>query len=109
MAAVLVLATLGTAILAGTADRPLWLMAMSGALGVTAFTLAPRLELLSGLLALFGFGAPFLVWAGNYRPASFGIAAAWVTGVLLLMLFRPLARAADGVPEDARLPPAPAS
>jgi hypothetical protein len=99
MAAVVVLATIGTAILAGT-DQPLWLMVMSGGLGVLAFTLAPRLGFVSGLLALFGLGAPFLVWAvEHYRPHSFGIAAAWVTGGLLMMLLRPLARVSQEQPE----------
>src|SRR5262245_23273141 len=89
MAVVVALSTIGLMVLAGTADRPLPLIVMSLALAVTAYTMGPRLGVVAGLLALAASSLPFVAWAlGHYRPPSFGLAAAWVTAVLLLMLIR---------------------
>jgi uncharacterized membrane protein len=96
MAAVVMLATVGVAVLAGTTDQPLPLMALSLALALLAWTMAPRLGTVAGLFALAAGGLPFVVWAfEHYRPDSFGAAAAWVTAVLLTVLLRPFA------PEEA--------
>ena len=106
MAAVVVLSTVGLMTLAAAADRPVPLMVMSVALGLVAFTMGARLGIVSGCLALFAAGAPFLVWvADSYRPASFEIAAAWVTAILLLLVFRPFAdRGVETPPAGADAP-----
>jgi hypothetical protein len=101
-ALVVALSTIGLVVLAGTADRPLELIALSLTLGVTAFTMGPRLGVAADLFGLAAAGLPFLAWAmGHYRPASFGIAAAWVAAVLLLTLVRPFAASTESEDDAA--------
>jgi hypothetical protein len=81
------LAAMGVAALAAGADRPLELLVLAFGLAGAALRLAaPRTRWLS-LIAGATVALPYLAWAGNhYHPEAFGIAAAWVTGGVLLLV-----------------------
>jgi hypothetical protein len=85
LGAVLGLAALGLAVLAGGANRPAELLVLSLVLGGGALYAARRHGPLLSMAAAVGVGLPFLVWSvAHYRPDSFGVAAAWIVGALLL-------------------------
>jgi hypothetical protein len=84
---VLSLGALGVAVLAAGADRPAVLLALSFGLAGAAVRLAtPRSRWLA-LIATLALALPFLAWcAAHYQPGALGIAAAWVTGGVLLLV-----------------------
>jgi uncharacterized membrane protein len=83
---VFTIAGLGLSILAGSADRPEVLLVLALGLGAAAIREAARRHWLFAFLAAFAMGVPFLAWSASYyRPDSFGLAAAWVLGALLVM------------------------
>lgn len=83
---VFTIAGLGLSILAGSADRPEVLVVLALGLGAAAIREAGRRHWSFAFLAAFAMGVPFLAWSASYyRPESFGLAAAWVLGALLVM------------------------
>jgi uncharacterized membrane protein len=100
LGAVVALAGIGVAVMAGGADRPLPLMVLSMALA--AFALRASTTMGRGLaaIALLATGLPYAVWWGvHYRPEAFGIAALWVLfAAVLFILPARTAAAAEGGP-----------
>lgn len=83
---VFTLGAMGLGILAGAADRPEILLVLALALGAAAMAEAARRHWAFAILGAFAMGLPFLTWAGSfYRPAAFGIAAAWVVAAVLML------------------------
>jgi len=81
------LGALGVAVLAAGADRPAVLLALSFGLAGAALRLStPRSRWLA-FIATFALALPYMTWsAAHYRPESFGIAAAWITGGVLMLV-----------------------
>jgi len=86
LGAVFAMAGLGLSVLAGGADRPEVLVVLGLALGAAAMAQAARVHWAFALAAAFAMGLPFMTWcAAFYRPAHFGLAAAWVLGAVLVL------------------------
>jgi uncharacterized membrane protein len=95
VAAVFGLAAFGLTVLAGGADRPAALLVLSLALAGAALWAARTLGTVLSFVAAIGVALPFACWAlAHYRPESFGLAAAWLVGALLLFVVPPLAKSA---------------
>ena len=100
---VLSLAAVGLAVLAAGADRPAVLLALSfGLAGATLLLATDRTRWLA-FIATLALAWPFMTWASaHYRPESFGIAAAWVTGgVLMLVAASAAGRGPTAIPLEA--------
>jgi len=103
LGAVLSLGAVGVAALAAGADRPAVLLALSFGLAGAALRLAAAPSRGLSLVAAAALAAPYMAWsAAHYRPEGFGIAAAWVTGAVLLLV---AASASGRGPSTVRLEP----
>ncbi len=94
LAAVLIAAAVGLAVLGADADRPETLLPLSLVLAAVGLRAAGPLGTGLAIAAAAAAVLPFLAWAGaHYQPESFGLAAAWVVGgALLLVLGAPSPR-----------------
>ena len=90
LAVVLAIAAVGVSVLAGSADRPVWILLLSMALAVAALFFASSLGSLFAVIGSVAFVLPLLVWSlAHFRPEAFGLAAGWVLlGLLLFTLWK---------------------
>ena len=87
MGVVLSFGAVGVAALAAGADRPAVLLALSFGLAGAALRFATAGSRGLSIVAAAALALPYLTWsAAHYRPEGFGIAAAWVTGAVLLLV-----------------------
>jgi uncharacterized membrane protein len=97
---VLSVAALGVAVLAAGADRPAILLVLSFGLAGAALRMATGRGRWLSFIAMLAVALPYMTWsAAHYRPEGFGIAAAWVTGgVLMLVGTSALGRGPTAIP-----------